>query len=418
MKKILSAVLTLILLVSCCLIAATPVSAEGLTVNYDDFDIMDGIIIEYLGKDSEVIVPSYDKDGNPITSIDQRAFYGNTDINTVYICEGIIEIKPYAFSECYNLTEISLPYSLETIGGSAFRHTSIASITVPANVKVLNNCWMVSAPTSGEGDDIHPDAPGIKFTELILSEGLQIIKSSGLYFSGTELYIPKSVFRIEGLAMPFKLNEINFYICNPDCELGTLEEETQSFKPGTSQKMTYSGTAPIAIQWTTQPTPTVKVYGLKDSAVATTVNEWANPNNAWGGGNYAFVGRTQQEVDSWQTNIEKKGIYAPTQWVMTPNGSIDENAGNNNGGGDKNNNNVGSGAQAGGMSTTVVIIIAAAVLLVVIMIFVIILVVMNNNNKKRRRRRRPPQRPAPAKVAEDEALDEAIEEAAEQADEE
>ena len=87
MKKILTSFIVLLLLVSCCLIAAFPTSASD--VNYDDWDIIDGVILEYLGTDPDVVVPAVDEDGNPITRIDSRAFLKNTNIQSVVISEGI-----------------------------------------------------------------------------------------------------------------------------------------------------------------------------------------------------------------------------------------------------------------------------------------------------------------------------------------
>ena len=72
MKKLLASVITLLLLVSCCLIAAFPTSATD--INYDDFDIIDGVLLEYVGPGGDVVVPAVDEDGNPVTRIDTKAF--------------------------------------------------------------------------------------------------------------------------------------------------------------------------------------------------------------------------------------------------------------------------------------------------------------------------------------------------------
>lgn len=83
MKKLLSSLVVLLLLVSCCLIAAFPTSASD--INYEDFDIIDGVLLEYVGPGGDVVVPAVDGDGNLVTRIDIKAFYGNTDVTSVVV---------------------------------------------------------------------------------------------------------------------------------------------------------------------------------------------------------------------------------------------------------------------------------------------------------------------------------------------
>ena len=133
MKKILTSFIVLLLLVSCCLIAAFPTSASD--VNYDDWDIIDGVILEYLGTDPDVVVPAVDEDGNPITRIDTRAFEKNNYINSVVVSEGIETTGNEVFHYCENLREVSLPYSLKEIGYSNFRYADLLSLVIPGQVK-------------------------------------------------------------------------------------------------------------------------------------------------------------------------------------------------------------------------------------------------------------------------------------------
>lgn len=209
MKKLLASLITLILLVSCCLIAAFPTSA--VDVNYDDFDIVDGVIIEYLGAGGEVVIPSYDADGKEITKIDNRAFYGNTDVTAVYVCEGILEIGNECFEGCAQLQEVSLPYSLESLGDySPFRHTSVASLIIPGNVKVIPSDLVVGVKAEDGGT-------GVSFSDLIISPGVEEVRSGALYCSASELIFPDTVCVIEGAAWTYAKNDISLYICNPDC---------------------------------------------------------------------------------------------------------------------------------------------------------------------------------------------------------
>ena len=119
MKKIIASLIVSLLLLSVCFVAAMPASAAD-GVNYDDWLIFDGAIIEYCGSDAEVVVPTVDADGLPITIIGPKAFYENKTIEKVVIPEGITEIKDEAFMRCTYLCEVTLPYSLSKVGHSTF----------------------------------------------------------------------------------------------------------------------------------------------------------------------------------------------------------------------------------------------------------------------------------------------------------
>ena len=55
-------------------------------------------------------------------------------IKKVIICSGITSIGDLAFNPCSAMTEVSLPDTLISIGGSAFSSTGITTLTVPINV--------------------------------------------------------------------------------------------------------------------------------------------------------------------------------------------------------------------------------------------------------------------------------------------
>jgi len=163
----------LLLLVSCCLIAAFPTSATD--INFDDFDIIDGVIIEYLGEGGDVVVPSIDADGNPVTHIDSRAFRQNTDVTSVIICEGIETMGSEVFEHCENLSEVSLPYSLTETGYSVFRNCNLYSLVIPGNLKVINSDFNVGGP----------------ITDIVISPGVEELNTNCLYGRFTELILPE-----------------------------------------------------------------------------------------------------------------------------------------------------------------------------------------------------------------------------------
>lgn len=414
MKKFLASFITLILLVSCCLIAAFPTSA--VDVNYDDFDIVDGVIIEYLGSGGEVIIPSYDAEGNEVTRIDTRAFYNNKDVTAVYICEGITEIGGECFEGCVQLAEVSLPYSLEKLGEySTFRHTSISSLVVPGNVKEITSDLVV-------GVTVEEGGLGTSFSDLVISPGVEVIKSGSLYYSGSELVVPDSVYKIEGAAWTYAKKEISIYICNPDCEIGTLEKEKMAYKPNSIETYTYSGNAPIALMWDSKAT--VKIYSTKDATLKDTVNQWkADFPNA----SITFIGITEEKLEEKNKWCEENGTVKPTKWVMSANGTVEDpddpgdsdntdNKGGNSTATDKNNNkNNANKVVNGGLDMSqllpIILIAGGIFLLIIIAVVVVLIVVMNSKKKKKKKKKKvavpAEETPAQEPVLETENLEEA-----------
>ena len=69
-----------------------------------DFIIDDnGILTEYLGCDSEIVIP----DG--INGIADRVFCDRKEITSVIIPNSVKSIGSYAFSSCINLKNVVLP---------------------------------------------------------------------------------------------------------------------------------------------------------------------------------------------------------------------------------------------------------------------------------------------------------------------
>ena len=81
-----------------------------------------------------VIIPS------KYRTIDTYAF-ANPSIKTIYIQEGLSEIKEYAFWRV-GLTAINLPSSLRVIGNSAFRMSDLTSINIPYGVVSIGDSFI------------------------------------------------------------------------------------------------------------------------------------------------------------------------------------------------------------------------------------------------------------------------------------
>ena len=95
----------------------------------NDFDIENGILIKYRGRDRDVVTPA------GITSIAGRAFQYNRYMVSLTISEGVTEIGDDAFYSCEELMSITIPTSVKKIGSSAFHGCKkLVSVAIPEGV--------------------------------------------------------------------------------------------------------------------------------------------------------------------------------------------------------------------------------------------------------------------------------------------
>ncbi len=111
----------------------------------------DGVLTEYNGSDSVVIIP---KD---VTVIDDAAFRQNGHIERVVIHSGVVKIGKEAFANCRALKEISFPLSVNQIGEGALSDcTSLERITFNGNIETIeenmfSGCEKLKSVTIKEG---------------------------------------------------------------------------------------------------------------------------------------------------------------------------------------------------------------------------------------------------------------------------
>ena len=79
-----------------------------------DFLIKDGVLVGYLGTDTEITIPEN------VTAIGASVFQNRTNLTSVEIPNTVTSIGDYAFRGCTALTMVDLPDALTTIGGYAF----------------------------------------------------------------------------------------------------------------------------------------------------------------------------------------------------------------------------------------------------------------------------------------------------------
>ncbi len=64
-----------------------------------------------------------------------------TLLKKVILPDTLLEIKPYAFNQCFKLEKISLPKNIKILGHAIFQDTQIKSLYLPPSVKELGNIF-------------------------------------------------------------------------------------------------------------------------------------------------------------------------------------------------------------------------------------------------------------------------------------
>lgn len=85
-------------------------------------------ITGYRGSDVNVTIPA-SIDGRVVVAIGDKAFLGNTAVQSIVIPEGVEQIGWFAFSGCISLGSISVPVSVNSICYGAFENCP-SSLTV------------------------------------------------------------------------------------------------------------------------------------------------------------------------------------------------------------------------------------------------------------------------------------------------
>ena len=106
-----------------------------IQANQNDFIVENGVLIEYLGVDSDLVLP------NNIISIGDEAFRNCETILNITIPDGVTSIGRMAFENCVNLENVILSNDITKIERFAFSGCKkLISIEIPDNVTVIEAC--------------------------------------------------------------------------------------------------------------------------------------------------------------------------------------------------------------------------------------------------------------------------------------
>lgn len=284
MKKFLTSLLVVCMLLTACFVSAVPASAATASPE-SDFEVYDGVLIDYLGAGGDVVIP----ESLEITEIDSQVFSkcaAAQEITSVIVPDGVTKIGYACFEYCANLEKVLLPRSLEELGGSAFRFcTSLTSIAIPGSVTHL------------VGDTFAGDTA---LTTVKLEEGLEIVDTYVFCaVPAKQIVFPSTVYELAGgVANNLTLEEQSFIIMNPDCKFLHVHHNDRD-TAGAAWMTTFAGTE----QYKTRCT----VKSLADSNVKTEVLK--------DGEHYSYINFVAMTAENMQKEYEKQ---APTDADFSP----------------------------------------------------------------------------------------------------
>lgn len=151
---------------SYCGVSAYEVNSDFWYYGYDDGTIK---IIRYIGTEENVVVP-VEIDGKKVTIIDDDAFYGQDNLKSILLPEGLLEIGRETFRDCSSQLEIHIPNSVVKIHDDAF-NTMMAAGVDPRLVRPL----LIGDPNSYAKE--YADSHSLRFC---CTEHPDIIYTSGI----------------------------------------------------------------------------------------------------------------------------------------------------------------------------------------------------------------------------------------------
>jgi uncharacterized repeat protein (TIGR02543 family) len=136
------------------------------------------VINRYTGKNQTAVAIPERLAGYPVTEIKEKAFNGHTEITAVSIPNGVTTIGNNAFIDCAGITAIDLPDSVKSLGATAFSGCSaLARVTIGKGLENIGNnpfdgCYSLSDIEINTGNQIFKSVKGVVLnksgTELVI----------------------------------------------------------------------------------------------------------------------------------------------------------------------------------------------------------------------------------------------------------
>ena len=124
--------------------------------------------------------------------------------------DSVVEIEPYAFVGCENLSEVKFSNNLQKIGQSAFQMCSLETIVYPASIQQIDSYAFfrndVKSVVFLPGRTTIPKGAcdfsfGNTLEELVIPEGVKTIEEYAFqYFNVSTVTLPSSLEKIEKYA--------------------------------------------------------------------------------------------------------------------------------------------------------------------------------------------------------------------------
>ena len=207
-----------------CIEADNPIEKKPKASPLSDFEIENGVLVEYKGRSSVVVIPA------SVTIIEESAFLDCKKLTTITIPNSVTSIGKYAFEECSSLTSVTIGNGVTSIGDYAFSDCKkLTSITIPNSVTSIGEgafagCSGLTSVTIGNGVTSIGDSTfegckrlvSITIPESVTSIGYNAFDDTELFNHQPDglVYIGKVAYRYKG-AMP---NNVSITIKD-----GTLE---------------------------------------------------------------------------------------------------------------------------------------------------------------------------------------------------
>lgn len=269
-KKLMLAIAVILIIVGCTTIAFADTTSSGKCGDNITWTLSDDGTLTLTGTGA---MYNYSVHGTGNTPPWYRNAY---DIKKVVIQDGITTIGAYAFYDCKNMNEISIPNSLQSFGSWSLCQTGIKSISIPASIKTISNdvfwkCSNLKKVTISDlksylnavsdtyaaipftyGADLYLN--GKKITHLIIPAEITEIPANAFYgcTSFTKISIPSTVQKIGRGAFGkcTNLQEVDAPHLSTNFDLGCLySEDVGEISTGQAKCTTTSAT----IWWTKIP---------------------------------------------------------------------------------------------------------------------------------------------------------------------